>query len=65
MFFQVVTSVLGHIMNMEVDPKYKNWLSCDPIELFACPVSKSVVPVSSEFIMWSFTCTYICRDVKA
>eukprot|EP01038_Epipyxis_sp_PR26KG_P005415 gene5415-7503_t len=38
----MMTSVTGHIMEIEFDPGYKNWNSCKPIELFSCPIVKSV-----------------------
>lgn len=37
-----MTSVLGHLMELEFDPAYKGWSSCLPIELFAAPIKKEV-----------------------
>jgi DNA topoisomerase-3 len=37
-----ITSVAGHMMELEFDPAYKSWNSCAPIELFTAPVIKSV-----------------------
>lgn len=42
----VVTSVIGHLMELEVDPKYTSWSSCDPIEIFDVPVAKYIKDVS-------------------
>ncbi|KAF2005044.1 DNA topoisomerase III [Amniculicola lignicola CBS 123094] len=44
-----MTSVLGHLLNHEFEPRYKNWTSCDPsvlfdarIEVFVRSNSKSI-----------------------
>ena len=39
----MVTSVTGHLMEMEFDSAYKKWSSCDPIELFDAPI-RNIVP---------------------
>jgi DNA topoisomerase-3 len=39
-----MTSVLGHLMELEFDPAYKGWSSCLPIELFTAPLLKDVKP---------------------
>jgi DNA topoisomerase-3 len=41
----VVTSVIGHVMELDIDPKYTAWASCDPIEIFHLPVVKYVKDV--------------------
>ncbi len=43
MFF---TSVTGHIMNMEFDPKYKSWYQYNPDELLllSASVTRSIDP---------------------
>ena len=38
----VVTSVTGHLMEMDFDASYKKWSSCDPVELFEAPIRTSV-----------------------
>eukprot|EP01083_Nonionella_stella_P051843 137672_1 len=38
----VVTSVTGHMMNLEFDERYRKWSSCDPVDLFDAPIRKSV-----------------------
>jgi DNA topoisomerase-3 len=38
----ILTSVTGHLMEIEFDPKYRNWSSCPPADLFGAPVHKSV-----------------------
>ena len=43
----LVTSVTGHLMELDFDDRYRKWYSCDPAELFHAPVRKAVpqVPV--------------------
>lgn len=41
----VVTSVTGHLMELEVEPRYKPWDSCSPIDLFTVPVIKYIKEV--------------------
>ena len=38
----IVTSVTGHLMEIEFDGTYKGWNSCQPVELFTAPISKTV-----------------------
>ncbi|EGG19640.1 DNA topoisomerase III [Cavenderia fasciculata] len=38
----VFTSVLGHLMNTEVEERYIPWYSCEPVELFHCGVRKYI-----------------------
>lgn len=37
----VMTSVSGHLLNYEFNGKWKNWLSCNPLELFDAPIQKT------------------------
>jgi DNA topoisomerase-3 len=37
-----ITSVTGHLMEIDFDAKYKSWSGCQPAELFAAPIHKSV-----------------------
>ena len=39
-----VTSVLGHLMEMDFDEQYRKWHSCDPSALFDAPLGMSVRP---------------------
>ena len=39
-----MTSVRGHLLEIEFDPKFKGWHSCQPIELFTAPIHKSIKP---------------------
>ncbi|CAD6202203.1 unnamed protein product [Miscanthus lutarioriparius] len=39
----LVTSVTGHLMELEFDDRFRRWHSCDPAELFHAPVRKSVL----------------------
>lgn len=36
----VMTSVSGHLLSYEFVGKYKNWHSCNPLELFDAPIQK-------------------------
>lgn len=36
------TSVLGHLMELDFDDRYRKWHSCDPADLFQAPVHKFV-----------------------
>ncbi|KAL4130516.1 hypothetical protein PRIC2_006512 [Phytophthora ramorum] len=38
----VVTSVTGHIMELDFDASVRSWHSCDPVELFTAPVTKRI-----------------------
>ncbi|KAJ1298658.1 hypothetical protein BS78_01G470500 [Paspalum vaginatum] len=38
----LVTSVTGHLMELEFEDRFRRWQSCDPAELFHAPVRKSV-----------------------
>ncbi|XP_078164246.1 topoisomerase 3alpha isoform X2 [Carex rostrata] len=38
----VVTSVTGHLMELDFDERYKRWASCDPATLYQAPVRKFV-----------------------
>lgn len=49
----VVTSVTGHLMNVDVEPRYRTWSSCDPIALFDLPVIKSVSEVVYPYLRFS------------
>ena len=41
----VVTSVIGHLMELDVEKKYVPWSSCDPIDIFQVPVVKYIKDV--------------------
>ena len=38
----VVTSVSGHIMELDFDAAHRKWSSCDPVALFEAPVRKQL-----------------------
>ncbi|KAF4321747.1 hypothetical protein BBO99_00004297 [Phytophthora kernoviae] len=38
----VVTSVTGHLMELDFDGSVRSWYSCDPVELFTAPVAKRI-----------------------
>jgi len=41
----LVTSVTGHLMELEFEDRFRRWHSCDPADLFHAPVRKSVPQV--------------------
>lgn len=38
----VMTSVSGHLMNVDFPDAYRKWYSCNPLQLFDLPVAKGV-----------------------
>nr|XP_043611083.1 DNA topoisomerase 3-alpha [Erigeron canadensis] len=38
----VFTSVTGHLMEIDFEPRYRKWHSCDPLDLFHAPICKYV-----------------------
>ena len=38
----VVTSVAGHLMELEFVDPYRSWGGCDPLDLFHAPLQKTV-----------------------
>ena len=38
----VMTSLSGHLLNMEFAPQYRKWYSCNPVALFDAPLAKGV-----------------------
>ena len=40
--FMSVTSVTGHLMELDFEERYKKWHSCDPADLYEAPVRKFV-----------------------
>ncbi|GMN42283.1 hypothetical protein TIFTF001_011498 [Ficus carica] len=38
----LVTSVTGHLMEIDFDDRFRKWHSCDPAQLFHAPLRKSV-----------------------
>ena len=41
-FYMKMTSVRGHILDTEFDPRFKNWNDCQPIELFTAPIQRTI-----------------------
>ena len=37
-----MTSVTGHLMELEFDQAYKGWTNCPPVDLFTAPIIKGV-----------------------
>lgn len=40
-----MTSVIGHLMELEFERNYKTWLACPPGSLFEAPIRESVYQV--------------------
>ena len=38
----VVTSVTGHMMEIEFDDAHRKWMSCEPVALFDAPIIKAI-----------------------
>lgn len=38
----LVTSVIGHLMELEFEDRFRKWHSCDPADLYHAPVRKTV-----------------------
>lgn len=36
----LMTSVSGHLLNVDYEEKYRKWYSCQPLQLFDLPISK-------------------------
>ncbi|GFP92823.1 DNA topoisomerase 3-alpha [Phtheirospermum japonicum] len=43
-----VTSVTGHLMELDFDDRYRKWHSCDPADLYHAPVKKYVPQDKSD-----------------
>ena len=41
-----MTSVAGHLISTEFEPRYKKWTACSPAELFDAGLVKTVDEVS-------------------
>eukprot|EP01103_Thecamoeba_quadrilineata_P000936 TRINITY_DN10828_c0_g1_i1.p1 TRINITY_DN10828_c0_g1~~TRINITY_DN10828_c0_g1_i1.p1 ORF type:complete len:959 (+),score=147.26 TRINITY_DN10828_c0_g1_i1:12-2888(+) len=44
----LMTSVTGHLMEIEFDPKYKHWSSCEPVALFDVEIHKKVAQTNIQ-----------------
>ena len=49
----LVTSVTGHLMELEFDDRFRRWHSCDPAELFHAPVRKRQVRAPGMLLVLS------------
>lgn len=47
-----MTSVIGHLTDLEFPVRYKKWHSCPPEDLFDAPVDNNVVKVCMR--KWKF-----------
>ena len=54
-----MTSVSGHMMELEFDPQYKTWSSCPPIALFTAPLHKTVKKEVFNIYFILYTIYYI------
>lgn len=46
----LVTSVTGHLMELDFEDRFRKWLSCDPADLYSAPVRKSVPEVTTHSV---------------
>lgn len=51
----VMTSVAGHLMELEFTEQFRKWHSCDPVSLFDAPVRKHVPQVIFSILMLKLT----------
>lgn len=49
----LVTSVTGHLMELEFEDRFRKWNSCDPVDLYDAPVRKFVPEVTVFWKSWS------------
>lgn len=47
-FRMVVTSVSGHLMQLDFDDSYRSWRSCEPESLFEAPVQRTISKTNSS-----------------
>ncbi|KAL3617228.1 DNA topoisomerase 3-alpha [Castilleja foliolosa] len=47
-FHMSVTSVTGHLMEIDFEDRYRRWQSCDPAELYHAPIKKYVPQDKSD-----------------
>jgi DNA topoisomerase-3 len=52
----LVTSVTGHLMELEFEDRFRKWHSCDPADLYHLPVRKFVPEVS---LSPRYVCVYV------
>lgn len=55
----VVTSVIGHLMELEFEDRFRKWHSCDPAHLYHAPVRKFVPEVCFFSSIWDFFWGYL------
>lgn len=51
----MMTSVTGHVTELDFDERFRKWNSCDPADLFHAPIRKSV-PQVIRFNYFSIRC---------
>jgi DNA topoisomerase-3 len=59
----LVTSVTGHLMELDFDDRYRKWYSCDPVDLFHAPVRKAVPQVPRPPLVPAFRQTACARGM--
>ena len=47
----IFTSVSGHLYDMDFEDSFRNWGSCDPLQLFEAPIIKFVPEVTPKNIL--------------
>jgi DNA topoisomerase-3 len=59
-----MTSVTGHLMELDFEDQYRKWHSCDPVDLFQAPVRKRVPQVWQilNYCLFCFSCC--CKNLR-
>lgn len=58
----VMTSLLGHLTDLDFDDRYRSWKSCPPGQLFDVPIHIKIAKVSVTFLRR--TSADLCRINK-
>jgi uncharacterized membrane protein len=57
-----MTSVSGHLMELDFEDQYRKWHSCQPVQLYDLPVYKKV-PQVSALLIWQHVLINMCTLV--
>lgn len=58
----LMTSVTGHLMELEFEDRYRKWHSCDPVDLYVAPVRKHVPEVILLFTFFASQMMYASKQ---
>ncbi len=60
-----MTSVIGHLNNLDFEHQYRKWTSCPPAQLFDAPLVNNILPVRKNagffLAICCFCCCFCCR----